>query len=219
MLAPPARVIVLCALALCASAASAREVYKCTNAQGEVAYQDNPCASGNDESTVRLAEPPAYVAPTAPVAATAAAHGPEQAPPTPPARPARPLPELWFCTNAEDGTHYTSFGGLPPPRSVPLGGLGYPGKNLADAYRAGANVMSAPELSKPPIATSPGSRWATQYTELQDYCVAASAAETCGYLHDQHDKTDDKLRRARFKDEQGKLQAELDSLDQDLGGC
>ena len=216
MKSSPARLAVLLALALCATTAAAREVYKCRNAQGEVAYQDKPCASGSDESMVRLDEAPAYVAPP-PVAEATPEPAPEQPSPMPPPRPKRPLPELWFCTNAEDGSHYTSFGGPPPPRSVPLGVLGYPGKSLSQAYRAGANVMSAPELSRPPIASGPG--WASQYTELQDYCVAADAGETCTYLHQQYEQTGDKLRRARFKDEQGKLQAELDSLDQDLGGC
>lgn len=217
MIALPARLVLL--LALCAAGAHAREVYKCTTPQGEVAYQDKPCAGGKGESTVRLDDPPPYVAPAEPVAAAPADEKPAEAPPTPPPRPARPLPEIWFCTNAEDGSHYTSVGGLPPPRSVPLGTLGYPGKSLADAYKAGANVMSAPELSKPPIDTSPGSRWAGQYTELQDYCVSADAQQTCAYLRQQYDKTSDKLRRARFKDEQAKAQGELDSLDQDLGGC
>ncbi len=206
-------------LALCAAGAHARDLYKCTTPQGDVAYQDKPCAGGSKESTVQLAEPPPYVAPAEPLAAAAPEERPQAVPPTPPPRSARPLPEVWFCTNAEDGSHYTSVGGLPPPRSVPLGTLGYPGKSLADAYKAGANVMSAPELSKPPIDASPGSRWATQYTELQDYCVAADYAQTCAYLRKQYDETGDKLRRARFKDEQNKLQAELDSLDQDLGGC
>ena len=217
MTVPSARLAVICAFALCAGAAPAREVYKCTNAQGDVAYQDQPCASGN-ESTVRLAEPPPYVAPAEPIAEAAPGSKPELAPPASPRRPARPLPEVWFCVNAEDGSQYTSVGGLPPSRAVPLGVLGYPRKSLADAYRAGANVMSAPELSKPPIA-KPGASWANQYTELQDYCVAADFAQTCAYLRDQYDKTSDKLRRARFKDEQAKLQGELDSLDQDLGGC
>ena len=216
MTVPSARFAVL--FALCAAAAPAREVYKCTTPHGDVAYQDKPCASGTDESTVRLAAPPPWVPPTPPVvdepAPTAIAP-----PPTPPPRPARPLPELWFCTSAEDGSHYTSFGGLPPPRSVPLGVLGYPGKPLAQAYRAGANVMSAPELSKPPVDASPGSRWATQYTDLQDYCVAADVGQTCDYLHQQYDQTSDKLRRARFKDEQNQLQTQLDSVDRDLGGC
>jgi uncharacterized protein DUF4124 len=217
MTALPARLALL--VALCAAGAHAREVYKCTNAQGDVAFQDKPCAGGNSESTVRLAEPPPYVAPATPVAAAPAEEKPAVPPPTPPPRSARPLPEVWFCTNAEDGSHYTSVGGLPPPRSVPLGTLGYPGKSLADAYKAGANVMSAPELSKPPIDASPGSRWATQYTDLQDYCVAADVAQTCAYLRQQYDQTSDKLRRARFKDEQARLQGQLDSLDLDLGGC
>jgi hypothetical protein len=203
-------------LALCAAGAPAREVYKCTTAHGDVAFQDQPCAPGAGETVLHLsdAEPASMPVPDAtPAPAT------PKPPPVAPRSPRKPLPALWLCTNAEDGSHYATMNGPPPPRLVPLGTLGYPGKSLAEAYKAGANVMSAPELSRPPIDRSPGAAFATGLTPVQDACAPASADQTCAYLHEQLDQTADKLRRARFKDEQAQLQPQVDQLEDDLGGC
>jgi hypothetical protein len=211
----PARFALL--LLLCLPGAHAREVYKCTTTQGDVAYQDKPCVNSS-QTTLRVADEVA----TEPAPSAAHAAVPAAEPPKPPATPRRPrkqLPALWLCTNAEDGSHYASLDVYPAPRFVPLGTLGYPGKSLNDAYRAGANVMSAPELSKPPIDRSPGSAWALGYTQVQDDCALASPDQTCEYLNQQYDLTSDKLRRARFKDEQAQLQPKVDDLEDDLGGC
>src|SRR5512141_1637556 len=68
------------AFTLCVTAAPAREVYKCTNAQGDVAFQDKPCARADTEITVHIAEESEYA--PAPVAESPAL------PPPPPAAPA-----------------------------------------------------------------------------------------------------------------------------------
>jgi hypothetical protein len=205
-------------LALCASA-HAREVYKCTNAQGEVAFQDKPCARDATEVSVRIADEPEYApAPVAPVAESAA-------PPPPPApaplkRPLKPLPPLWLCMNAEDGSRYISRNGAPPPRLVPLGVLGYPPKTLAEAYPPGAtNRMSAPEMSKIPVDTSARGSIGAGYVQVQDECVTLNPEQSCDVLHQQLDQTNDKLDRARFKDERAKLGAEAEGIESDLGGC
>jgi hypothetical protein len=211
----PARFALL--FVLCLSGAHAREVYKCTTAQGDVAYQDKPCVNSN-QTTLRVADEAAVEPAPAAVPAAAPAAEPSK-PPATPRRPRKPLPALWLCTNAEDGSHYASLDVYPPPRTVPLGTLGYPGKSLNEAYRAGANVMSAPELSKPPIDRSRGSAWALGYTQVQDDCALASAGQTCDYLNQQYDLTSDKLRRARFKDEPAQLQPKVDDLEDDLAGC
>src|SRR3569832_821063 len=165
-----------------AGAAHAREVYKCTTSRGAVAYQDQPCARDSQEAVLHLDDS----APAAPARAIAeestAEPAPIAAPKRPPPRPVKPLPAIWLCTNAEDGSHYVSRGGPPPPRAVPLGVLGYPGKSLAQAYAPGSNVMSAPELSRPPIDRSPHSALASSYTQLQDACTEAAADQTCAYL-------------------------------------
>jgi hypothetical protein len=122
--------------------------------------------------------------------------------------------------NAEDGSRYISRNGAPPPRRVPLGVLGYPPKTLAEAYPPGAtNRMSAPEMSKTPIDTSARGSIGAGYTQVQDECVSLNPAQTCEVLHQQHDQLSDKLGRARFKDEQAKLGAEIEDIESDLGGC
>ena len=199
--------------------AHAREVYKCTNAQGDVAFQDKPCAHDATELTVRIADEPDRVPePAAPVAAPSASPPPPT--PAPLKRPLKPLPPLWLCMNAEDGSRYISRNGAPPPRRVPLGVLGYPPKTLSEAYAPGAtNRMSAPEMSKTPIDTSARGSIAAGYTQIQDECVSLNPEQTCDVLHQQYDQVNDKLGRARFKDEQAKLGAEVANIESDLGGC
>jgi len=205
--------------ALCAMV-QAREVYKCTNAKGDVAFQDKPCARDATELTVHIAEESEYApAPVAPVAESAAPPPPQ---PTP-ARlkpPLKPLPPLWACMNAEDGSRYISRNGAPPPRLVPLGVLGYPPKTLSEAYAPGAtNRMSAPEMSKVPVDTSARGSIGAGYVQIQDECVTLNPAQTCDVLHQQLDQTNDKLDHARFKDERAKLGAEAEAIESDLGGC
>ena len=207
-------------LALTASA-HAREVYKCTNAQGDVAFQDKPCARGTTELTVHIAEESEYAPAPAPPVAEAA---PAPAPPAPaPARlkpPLKPLPPLWLCVNGEDGSRYISRNGAPPPRLVPLGVLGYPPKTLSEAYAPGAtNRMSAPEMSKTPIDSSARGMIGAGYTQIQDECVTLTGEQTCDVLHQQHDQLSDKFGHARFKDERAKLGAEIEDIESDLGGC
>ncbi|HSE11822.1 MAG TPA: DUF4124 domain-containing protein [Rudaea sp.] len=204
---------------LCVTGAHALEVYKCTNAQGDVAYQDKPCARSDSEVTLRLSDqqpappepPPAEQAPAPPPPAPA---------PAAVERPSRPLPALWVCANAEDGSRYISRNGSPPPRLVPLGVLGYPPKTLAEAYPPGAsNRMSAPEMSKVPVDTSARGSIGAGYTQVQDQCVRLSPEQTCDALRQQYDQLSDKLNHARFKDEQAKLGAEVDDIEKDLRGC
>jgi hypothetical protein len=206
-------------LALCASA-HAREVYKCTNAQGDVAFQDKPCARGATEQTVHVAEESEYAPPPAAPVAEPSASPP---PPTAPARlkpPLKPLPPLWLCVNGEDGSRYISRNGAPPPRLVPLGVLGYPPKTLTEAYAPGAtNRMSAPEMSKVPVDTSARGSIGAGYVQIQDECVTLNPEQSCDVLHQQLDQTNDKLQRARFKDERAKLGAEVEDIESDLGGC
>jgi len=209
--------LLLASLAFCAGAA-ARDVYKCTRADGSVAFQDKPCAKDATESTVRVTDAMG----TPPVAAAEPEPIPEVTMPVPPApapKPVKPLPPLWLCENAEDGSRYVSRYGAPPPRRVPLGVLGYGSKSLAETYAAGNNVMSAPEFNKPPIDNSARGSVAAGYTEVQDQCLRLSPDQTCNVLHQELDQLGDKLRRARFKSERSELQTKVDELEGDLGGC
>ena len=208
---------IVAVFALCAAAVHAREVYKCTTPHGDVAYQDVPCATGNDESLVRVSGDNGAPAVTA---APAVEPPPTDKPkPVETPRPRKPLPRIWFCQNAEDGSVYASRNGPPPPRAVPFGVLGFTGKSLNQAFRAGSNVMSAPELNKPPIDRSPQGSVANNYAQLQDECIEANPEQTCAYLRQQLDAISDKLDHARFKDEQGRLQPQVDQLSSDLDGC
>lgn len=207
-------------LALCATAAHALEVYKCTNAQGDVAYQDKPCARDDKEVTLRLADEPDAPPEPPPAADAPPPIQPPPPPPTEPRRPSRPPPTLWVCANAEDGSRYISRNGSPPPRLVPLGVLGYPPKTLAEAYPPGAgNRMSAPEMNKPPIDASARGSIGAGYTQVQDECVQLTPEQACEALHQEYDQVSYKLSRARFKDEQAKLGAEVDDIEKDLRGC
>ena len=219
---PAARTSFALSLALSAACGvHAEEVYKCTNSHGAIAYQDHACAAGDTETVVPI-EPAPTRTPTSAPAPVADTPPVEVAPPpaaaTEPPPPRKPLPPLWLCTRPEDGSQYASRDGVVQPRLVPLGVLGYPGKSLAQAYAPGSNVMSAPELSRPPIDRSPQAASASQYTEIMDQCVRASPDQTCEWLRKEYNRIQAKLRRA-FKDEQAVLQPQEDELDDELSGC
>jgi hypothetical protein len=199
------------------AAAAAEDVYKCTNAKGDVAYQDKPCPSNTQEAQLHLPDAP----PPAPAAVTAEPPPVPSAPasPPPPAQPRAPLPALFACQNAEDGTLYFSENGDPPVRYVPLGTLGYPGKSLGQAYGpGGGSGISAPGVNKIPISTSPRDAIATQLTAVQDACAPASPAATCGYLRKQYDDVEHKLKRA-FKDERAVLEPKEREIEAQLDNC
>ena len=195
--------------------AAAKNVYKCTTPQGDVAFQDQPCPTGATQTQVWLSDAPAQAA-TATPAPPAADTNP---PPTPPiAKPLAPLPPLWVCASADDGSRYFSRNGNPPVRYVPLGVLGYPGQSLSQAYGPGGIGVSAPGMRQIPIDHSPGAAIAGGYTPLQDRCVRASREQTCGWLQKQYDEITHKLHNA-FKDQQVILQPQADELASQLNGC
>lgn len=112
---------ILCCLV---GAAGAQEVvvYRCEDAQGRVALQDDPCPAGQRQQERRMQRP--QDPPPAPAPAAAPAAPPPAAPPpaAPPPRP--PPPPLWKCT-AWDGEVRFSENYDPNPRCVPLAVLGY----------------------------------------------------------------------------------------------
>jgi len=197
---------------------AAEDVYKCTNAKGDVAFQDRPCPANTQEAQLHLrdatpaapAPAPAEQAPAAPVATN---------PTTQPAPPRAPLPALFICQNGEDGSNYFSENGNPLVRYVPLGTLGYPGKSLGQAYGpGGGSGISAPGINKIPISTSPRDAIATQLTAVQDACAQATLAQTCGWLRKQYDEVEHKLKRA-FKDERAVLEPRERELIAQLDNC
>jgi len=204
------------AILVCTSAPlGAEDVYKCTNAKDDVAYQDRPCPTSTQESQLHLPDmpPPAAVVPVETVPA---------APPTPaaePTPPRAPLPPLFICQNSEDGSTYFSENGSPPVRYVPLGTLGFPGKSLGQAYGpGGGSGISAPGVNKIPISTAPRDAIATQLTALQDACAPASPMQICTYLRKQYGEVEHKLKRA-FKDERAVLEPRERELQAQLDNC
>jgi len=196
---------------------AAEDVYKCTNTQGDVAFQDRPCPANMQEAQLHLRDAPPVVPMPAQAVEPAAVE--IAAPAPPPAPPRAPLPSLWICQNAEDGSNYFSENGVPPVRYVPLGTLGYPGKSLGEAYGpGGGSGISAPGVNKIPISTAPRDAIATQLTAVQDACAPASPAQTCGWLRKQYEEVEHKLKRA-FKDERAVLEPRERELDTQLDNC
>lgn len=197
---------------------AAQQIYKCTNSQGDIAFQDRHCATGEKQVLVEIVgstpspatEPITEAVPTQPAPPIQTA----QPPIAPPPRPA--LPPLWLCTRPEDGSRYVSHDGATPSRLVPMGILGYPSKSLASVYSAGGSGgVSAPEISKP---TTAHDAIANNYTEVHDECVPASAEQTCDYLRSELDTVEKKLRNA-FKDDRAALEPRQAKLREDLAGC
>jgi Domain of unknown function (DUF4124) len=205
-------------LLLVATASHAGTAYKCVNAKGGITYQDHACAGGDKETQIAIDTPATPKADDAPADAMPAPAA-EAPPPPSPSRPSKPLPPLWVCTRPEDGKQYTSTDGVVQPRLVPLGVMGYPGKSLASAYGPGKIGVSAPELSKPPIAKAgPGAAVAGDYTQVQDDCVQASPSQTCDYLRSEFDRIREKLRRA-FKDVRAELEPRANELEDQINSC
>ena len=205
-------------LAICGPC-KAGDVYKCTNAQGSLTYQDRPCASGDVEKKMDLIPEPSAAAHDPSVNPGAIpAETPAMSTAAPQAVPNASLPTMFLCVRAEDGTQYMSRDGNPQPRLIPAGVLGVGSKSLAQTYAPGGVGVSAPGMRKTPIDRSPGSAISGDYVAVQDRCVQATAADTCTYLQKQYDDVHQKLKRA-FKDEQAILKPQEDQLSRDLDGC
>lgn len=203
---------VLCALWL-SGAARAVEVYRCTAANGAVAYQDKPCAALQKQKTVQLSDAPIVApAPTASAPPTAASIAPMPvATPTPP-----PLPVMYACSRYDGERHYLSDT-LPQPYYVPLGALGYPGQSLDRAYGGRDRLgLSAPEEARPPKLGGP--LIANALVEVQDDCHPASHGEVCGELRRRYDANHEKLQMA-FPSDQPPLEQRERELRAQLSGC
>jgi hypothetical protein len=199
-------------LVLCSTSASANDVYKCTNANGDVAFQDRPCRDSASQTQVHLPD-----APPPPAAAAAPPDNPPPVaaePPAAPVLPRAPLPALWSCQNALDGSYYFSDNGAPPVRYVPVNAFDMSGAGRSAGGRSGAG---APVMSKPPVK-SPGDLTSKDYAPLQDACTPATHDQACDYLRKQYDEVEHKLKRA-FKDERAVLEPREQELEAQLDNC
>lgn len=203
-------------LLLVCAATPAGTGYKCVAADDSVSFQDRPCPpeARSSEFTYRDQDSDlARESPPAPPVEPAQApvlNDPVQNEPAP-AEP-RAAPEFYACTRP-DGERYYSDDGVSRPYAMPLGVLGYPGSPLG---RAG---VSAPELSRPPIA-QPGtnSDLAAGYVTVQDDCRRLSPAAACAALRSERDKVERQARRT-FREERAPIDARLRTLNDKLGGC
>jgi hypothetical protein len=201
---------------LVSACTDAAEVYKCTNATDIPAFQDHPCAGGDQEAKVHVTGTSAAPAPAPVDTGAATPRGPAMAPPS--VQPRATAPRMWLCVRPEDGTQYMSRDGVTQPRMVPAGVLGIPGKSLAQAYAPGGVGVSAPGMRAIPVDRSAQAAIAGDYVAVQDQCSQASRAQVCSYLEKQYDTVHEKLKRA-FKDEQAVLQPQEEQLLNDLSGC
>lgn len=192
------------------------QVYRCTARDGSIAYQDRPCARGEQQKVVDVSSrpPPGHVPPPVasmapPIASAPAVMSPAYVPPP-------PLPDLYACVGAVNGKHYLTRN-PPPPYLAPLGVMGYPPQTLSQAYGApGGAGMSAPEGAPKPRVGGPPI--AAGMTEVQDACAPASHAEVCGFVQREYDENHRKLRMAMPHEQPPFEQRERELQDQ-LRNC
>lgn len=198
-------------------AASAAEAFKCTAADGSVAFQDHPCARDARQQRLQL---PEYAPPPAPEpdAVVVNAKPTPVEPAVPPPPPREPPPTFFLCTRY-DGSRYSSDSGIGARYAVPYGMLGGSGRGLAQNYggRDGIGV-SAPGLRKIPTLPAAEAPFATGYVEVEDECHRAAPQEACAYLSTELDGVRDKLKRA-FSDTQAELERQERQLRERLRGC
>lgn len=205
---------------LCAADAIAADAYRCTAADGSVAFQDHACAPSEKERRLQL---PQYAAPVpAPDDADSA---PEAAPSSPPSVasatpvPSRtPPPDFFLCVRY-DGSRYLSETGIGSSSAVPYGMLGDSGRGLAQAYggRNGIGV-SAPGLRTIPNVPASQAPIAGAYVWIDDQCHHAGPDEACAYLGKELDRVQDTLKRA-FSDTEPQLKQQADTLRARMRGC
>jgi hypothetical protein len=199
-------------------AVSAAPAFKCTAADGSVAFQDRPCERGARQQRLQLPEyaPPALTADGA-AAEDAPAPAPADVTSSPPV-PREPPPSFFLCTRY-DGSRYSSDSGVGDRYAVPYGMLGGSGRSLAQNYggRDGIGV-SAPGLREIPTLPAAEAPLASAYVEVEDECHRASPQEACSYLRAELDGVRDKLKRA-FSDTQAGLQRQERQLRERLRGC
>lgn len=195
---------------------AAGTVYKCRGADGQLSYQDAPCAK-TQQQTLQL--PDYQAAPSPP------ANAPSEPADTPPVTgeapvssptPVVPLTQLYRCMHAVDGSAYVGSNGHPQPFLAPLGMLGALPTSLSQAYgQPGGAGISAPEANRGRVTSG---LVASNYAWVQDPCRPLSVPEICHVLRDELEQNTRKLQRA-FKSDRPPLQRRDDELRAQLANC
>ena len=215
-MAPMQRCLLLVILAGVAPSSAAVEIVRCTSADGEVRYQDRPCAAGEAVKTIRLDDDPPSPAAAAVEAQAAATPALDAAPAAlGPARSA--MPPAWLCRR-DDGSRYLSETGTGERRAVPLAMLGVPSRGLADAYGPGGAGVSAPGLARPGIDRSPAAQLGAAHVWVEDPCAPASGADVCRFLEDGIVAAEKRLRYA-FSDTAAQVRDDIASLRERAAPC
>lgn len=202
--------------------AMAQTVYKCTNAQGQLSFQDSPCASGDRERVLHLhvREPTPAASRAAPAASSSPAPPPTALAAPAPRAPARTyqLPQLYRCVHATDGKTYVSRNGHPRAYRAPLGIVGAFQAPLSQTYGGKDAVRRA--ASDPTLAhgrITPG-LVAGHYTWVRDDCEPMSVPEICGYLGAQLTETESAIDKA-FQSDRPPLEKKAAQLRSESAGC
>jgi hypothetical protein len=202
----------------CAGTLHAATVYKCVDAKGAVSFQDRPCAANTRQQTIAMPDPPPPPPPppVEPVAETPPPDIDDIAPPQP--IPATPPPQFYLCTRY-DGTRYISDTGEGGSALVPLGVLGVPGRDLADAYSPQNSIgVSAPGLRQIPHVPMRSVPFGGMSTWVDDECHDASPREACGYLRNALNDVRYKLTKA-FSDTTPELKRQEADILERMRGC
>ena len=196
---------------------AAGTVYKCRGANGQLSYQDAPCAKTQQQQALQL--PDERAAPSPPASAPPE---PVDTPPVteealvPSPTPVVPLIQQYRCVHAVDGSAYVSSNGHPQPFLAPLGMLGALPTSLSQAYgHPGGAGISAPEANHGRVTSG---LVASNYVRVQDQCRPLSVPEICRELRDQQEQNARKLQRA-FKSDRPPLQRRDDALRAQLTNC
>jgi hypothetical protein len=216
-MAPMRHVSILLATLLAAPAATAVDVFRCTDAKGTT-YQDTPCAPGFAQTVTHYADP----SPPPPERASPPADDtiPTTLEPAPAPAPAPQVtaPDFYLCT-ATDGSRYISEDGVGRRSAVPFAMVSGNRQTLAQAYGGPNGIgVSAPELQHRPTIPADKDPLGASYVWVVDECHHAAADEACAYLRGELDKVGGKLRRA-FSDTEAQLKQEQEQLRERMRGC
>ncbi|MEP7096573.1 MAG: DUF4124 domain-containing protein [Dokdonella sp.] len=195
----------------------AATAYRCIGTDGSVSFQDHPCRTGQHQRVVRLPDAPREpivtvapaeaVVPDLNVAATPVVVAPNI-----------PAPDFFLCTR-HDGSRYVSEDGRRGSSAVPIGMLGLPDRDLAQAYGGRNGIgISAPGVRQIPQIPAAQAPFADAYVWVDDACHHASAQEACTYLRGELEAVRDQLKRA-FSDTEAQLKQQQDRLRERMRGC
>lgn len=188
-------VLIALPILLAAGATHAQAIHKCRDAEGRIAYQDQPCP------VEALPLPPIDAPPSEPYvpdldAARTAAGPADPGDAAPPVQPAPPLPRRFRCSRG-DGPPYVTDDPTPPVRYVP-------------AWVVGATSTSS-NLPRTPAREAWDRSVGGAYVRVQDRCEPMDRASLCAHWRQAFDDAR-RGARSRFFDEREALEREADGL-------